>query len=76
MSEKPIEIKVETRIRTKKNVTTGKWAEKERTRVILNPQDLSIDELPPAGVKGQLLKENPQKEIPGFEDVPSKGDLP
>lgn len=68
MGEKPISIKVEKRITTLKNKTTGKYAGKSVTRLITNPQDISVDDyLPPVGEE-KLLSEPPQQKLPNLPE--------
>ena len=43
-----------------KDPRSGKWVKNKR-HIVVNPQDLSIDELLPPGVEGPLLKTPPQK---------------
>lgn len=54
--ERAPEIKTVKRLTVRFNRTTGKFAGLLVRRVITNPQDLSIDELPPVGVDGPLSK--------------------
>jgi len=52
------------------NITTGKFAG-YRFRIVKNPRNISIDELPPIGVEGPLLKDPPSS---GIERSIPRGD--
>jgi hypothetical protein len=60
MEQKP-EVKTVIRKRTKWNETTGKYAGEEKSVVITNVHELSIDDVPPAGVDGPLSRIRPVK---------------
>jgi hypothetical protein len=55
MENKENLIKTEVRTRIKRNKTTGKYAGTEKYKVVINPQDISIDEMPPPGFETNEL---------------------